>query len=163
MAVSPDRHGLEPGPGDLYLVLETRSNESRASKAKETKMNEQEINTALAEMVMEWTLNETTLLGNQVGLWCDNRGEFVIHESEWRPSTDEGQALQVAKRLVEYVNGADRFVISGGKDIYSCVFQRFVGLGTSTWGFSTDEPTMERAICVAALDALGIEMEDENE
>ena len=125
-------------------------------------MNEKEINTALAEMVMEWTMNETTLWGAPARMWYDNRGEFVIYDFGWKPWINEEQAILVAKRLVEYVNGADRFVISGGKDIYSCKFERFVGLRTSTWGFSTDEPTMAQAICIAALDAFGIETGDEN-
>ena len=122
-------------------------------------MDNEEIDTLIAEKAMQWTMDDKFRLfgkGTEAGAWFD-KGKFITLKEGWTPSESLSQAWQAAEKMLSYVNGPDRFVVSAGKDIYGCTFQSFSGLTTVTGGFTTDEPTAALAICKAILHELGIE------
>ena len=125
-------------------------------------MDEKEINDTLAEKAMQWTKEDKhKFLGKEVEAWFVN-GKFIRLGENWMPTRNFSQAWQVATKMLKYVNGPGRITIEAGRDIFSCAFKNFAGLTMSTRGFSIDQPTVQMAICLATLDYLGIETEDEN-
>lgn len=127
-------------------------------------MDEQEINDIIAEKAMQWHQVKVTDIWGSTQQWCNHTGEFMAWHDSWRPTRNIGQAWQVAKKMCEYTNAANRFEISGSVDLFSCRFLQFHGIGAPrTLGFSTDQPTVQMAICLAVLDCLGIELEDKKD
>lgn len=115
-----------------------------------------ELSALVAEKVAGWTRN------GPADRWRDPNGGSFFHESFWPPSfaTDQGLALEAALKPGKTVTIQPDWLDKGlawvgiGEDFeYPDVATEYAALGT----------TVARALCLAALRASGVEVEDDGE
>lgn len=111
------------------------------------------LDTLIAEKVMEWASAEFPYQSIWVKLPGDKTAtssDFVTKEA-FRPSTDIADALEVAKKMGEWSMCFD------GMQSYGVLFGNDVDQKRVGWTYSEE---LSKAICLAALRALGISVEE---
>jgi len=99
------------------------------------------IDKLIAEKVMGWT-------HCNYGFWETEFGELDV-ESEWNPSVDIGDAWKVAEKVSETTG---RLMLTKVHDGFACELE-----WNGNYGFHKSAPM---AICSAALQSLGVDIDD---
>ena len=123
----------------------------------------EELNTLVAERVMGWTLSTESVEGRtidgkpllSVWRWWHTGGGNILDADSWSPSTDIDTAWQVIEKFDSYELQRNRWLTSdrGKPPHYRATVTRYKPEG---FGQAIAE-TQEVAICLAALQAVGVD------
>ena len=107
-------------------------------------MTDQELNVAMAEKVMGWA--------REGAWWYANKkleGRPIEHYHDWSPSTDIAAAFKVGEK----VGGCWGVQYGPARKEWTANFCTMMGAPT----FRASAKTVSRAICLAILEAVGVE------
>lgn len=119
------------------------------------------IDRLVAEKVMGWRLKSFAGAGGGFSAWLNEEGQIVRYETDctlhaqpnhfWRPTVNIADALQVAEkwRLYEIHKVDNKYICW----IYD-------ESNNEANFYETEAPTLPLAICLAALKAVGVEVEE---
>jgi hypothetical protein len=140
---------------------------TRTSRIKERRkiMTNAEIDRLVAEKVMEWKEVSIGDPPNDPDVFWLDEGSVIIptddDEIVWSPTTDPGHCRMVEDKLVEtlYLVIKNEFTLKAHNEMrYSVTLRTEESLSSQGW--SVMNPDRNLAICLAALQAHGVEVQE---
>lgn len=128
----------------------------RGRVEEECRLDLRKIDSLVAEKVMGWRLDETNFIDYWVGEHDGRGGDWAIAHM-WKPTTNIQDAWEVVKKLNEKFTVDIRDTLNDGAECYLYEFhEETESLFLYT---AADGETAPLAICLAALKAVGVEVE----
>lgn len=131
-------------------------------------MNLREIDRLVAEKVMRWRLKSFAGGGGGFVAWVDDDGKIVKYENDctlhahpiafWKPTTNITDAWQVVEKIIEQFGSYSLTKIKDGGHYCEVLYWN---RGAFDIIAEVEAETAPLAICLAALKAVGVEMEGE--